>query len=136
MLQLFILKTFNRPRCDIHLLDSYPLITTLILVKKIVRLQLCCERLKADVFPVKGFSLLGISELLNLLKKKELRQFIWDPSGTRIIGMMRVSVPLGAVLVLDYLGFYGGFSAVSSILAGIYSFREEGPLKSKTHEIL
>lgn len=97
---------------------------------------MCCERLKADVFPVKGFSLLGISELLNLLKKKELRQFIWDPSGTRIIGMMRVSVPLGAVLVLDYLGFYGGFSAVSSILAGIYSFREEGPLKSKTHEIL
>jgi len=32
--------------------------------------------------------------------------FVWDQSGIRIIGIMRVSVCLGAILILEYLEFH------------------------------
>ena len=40
--------------------------------------------------------------------------FIWDQSGIRIIGMMRVSVCLGAILIPEYLDFHCGYSAPRS----------------------
>ena len=36
--------------------------------------------------------------------------FIWDQSGIRIIGIMRVSVCLGAILIPEYLDFHSGYS--------------------------
>ena len=42
--------------------------------------------------------------------------FVWDQSGIRIIGIMRVSVCLGAILIPEYLDFHSG------IYSGIYSY--------------
>ena len=39
----------------------------------------------------------------------------------RIIGIMRVSVCLGAILIPEYLDFHSGYSAPRSRIAGIYS---------------
>ena len=47
--------------------------------------------------------------------------FVWDQSGIRIIGIMRVSVCLGAILIPEYLDFHSGYSAPRSRIAGIYS---------------
>ena len=47
--------------------------------------------------------------------------FVWDKSGIRIIGIMRVSVCLGAILIPEYLDFHSGYSAPRSRIAGIYS---------------
>ena len=47
--------------------------------------------------------------------------FVWDQSGIRIIGIMRVSVCLGAILILEYLDFHSGYSTPRSRIAGIYS---------------
>ena len=47
--------------------------------------------------------------------------FVWDQSGMRIIGIMRVSVCLGAILIPEYLDFHSGYSAPRSKIAGIYS---------------
>ena len=47
--------------------------------------------------------------------------FVWDQSGIRIIGIMRVSVCLGAILIPEYLDFYSDYSAPRSRIAGIYS---------------
>ena len=46
--------------------------------------------------------------------------FVWDQSGIRIIGMMRVSVCLGAIFIPEYLDFDSGYSAPESRIAGIY----------------
>ena len=46
---------------------------------------------------------------------------VWDQSGIRIIGTMRVSVCLGAILILEYLDFHSGYSSPRSRIAGIYS---------------
>ena len=47
--------------------------------------------------------------------------FVWDQSGIRIIGIIRVSVCLGAILISEYLDFHSGYSAPRSRIAGIYS---------------
>ena len=47
--------------------------------------------------------------------------FVWDQSGIRIIGIMRVSVCLGAILIPEYLDFHSGYSALRSRIAQIYS---------------
>ena len=47
--------------------------------------------------------------------------FVWDQSGIRIIGIMRVSVCLGAILIPEYLDFHSGYSTPGSRIAGIYS---------------
>ena len=47
--------------------------------------------------------------------------FVWDQSGIRIIGIMRVSVCLGAILIPEYLDFHCGYSSPRSRIAGIYS---------------
>ena len=47
--------------------------------------------------------------------------FVWDQSGIRIIGIMRVSVCLGTILIPEYLDFHSGYSAPRSRIAGIYS---------------
>ena len=47
--------------------------------------------------------------------------FVWDQSGIRIIGIMRVSVCLGAILIPEYLDFHSGYSSLRSRIAGIYS---------------
>ena len=47
--------------------------------------------------------------------------FVWDQSGIRIIGVMRVSVCLGAILIPEYLDFHSGYSTPRSRIAGIYS---------------
>ena len=48
--------------------------------------------------------------------------FVWDQSGIRIIGIMRVSVCFGAILIPEYLDFHSGYSAPGSRIAGIYSY--------------
>ena len=65
----------------------------------------------------------------NLLRNSEVKKtssdskgaFVWDQSGIRIIGIMRVSVCLGAILIPEYLDFHSGYSAPRSRIAGIYS---------------
>ena len=47
--------------------------------------------------------------------------FVWGQSGIGIIGIMRVSVCLGAILISEYLDFHSGYSAPRSRIAGIYS---------------
>ena len=47
---------------------------------------------------------------------------MWDQSRIRIIGIMRVSVCLGAILIPDYLDFHSSYSAPRSRIAGIYSY--------------
>ena len=47
--------------------------------------------------------------------------FVWDQSGIRIIGIMRVSVCLGAILIPEFLDFHSGYSTPRSRIAGIYS---------------
>ena len=47
--------------------------------------------------------------------------FVWDQSGIRIFGIMRVSVCLGAILIPEYLDFHSGYSTRGSRIAGIYS---------------
>ena len=47
--------------------------------------------------------------------------FVWDQSGIRIIGIMRVSVCLGAILIPEYLDFHSGYSTPRSRIARIYS---------------
>ena len=39
----------------------------------------------------------------------------------RIIGIMRVSVCLGAILIPEYLDFHSGYSTPGSRIAGVYS---------------
>ena len=48
--------------------------------------------------------------------------FVWDQSGIRIIGIMRVSVCLGAILIPEYMGFHSGYSAPAGMHSGIYSY--------------
>ena len=40
--------------------------------------------------------------------------FVWNQSGIRIIGIMGVSVSLGAILISEYLDFHSGYSAPRS----------------------
>ena len=47
--------------------------------------------------------------------------FVWDQSGIRIFGIMRVSVCLGAILIPEYLDFHSSYSAPRSRIAGICS---------------
>ena len=47
--------------------------------------------------------------------------FFWAQSRIRIIGIMRVSVWLGAILIPEYLDFHSGYFAPGSRIAGIYS---------------
>ena len=47
--------------------------------------------------------------------------FVWDQSGIGIIGIMRVSVCLGAILIPEYLDFHSSYSAPRSRIAGINS---------------
>ena len=47
--------------------------------------------------------------------------FVWDQSGIRIIGVMRVSFCLGAILFLEYLNFHSGNSAARSRILGFTS---------------
>ena len=56
-----------------------------------------------------------------LLNYKFKGAFVWDQSGIRIIGIMRVSVCLGAILIPEYMDFHSGYSAPGSRIAGIYS---------------
>ena len=47
--------------------------------------------------------------------------FVWDQSGIRIIGLIRVSVCLGAILIPEYLDFHSDYSTPRSRIAKIYS---------------
>ena len=47
--------------------------------------------------------------------------FVWDQSGIRTIGIMQVSICLGAILILKYLDFHSGYSAPGSRIVGLYS---------------
>ena len=51
--------------------------------------------------------------------------FVWDQSGIslRIIGIMRVSFCLGAILIPEYLDFHSGYSASRNIFRNIFLFR-------------
>ena len=69
-------------------------------------------RSKLQVPPVVPYKALG-----NFTKGA----FVWDQSGIRIIGIMRVSVCLGAILIPEYLDSHSGYSAPWSRIAGIYS---------------
>ena len=64
-----------------------------------------------------NFSIL--QSFLQFLKAKGA--FVWDQSGIRIIGIMRVSVCLGAILIPEYLDFHSGYSTPRSRIARIYS---------------
>ena len=49
--------------------------------------------------------------------------FVRDQSGIRIIGIMQVSVCLGAILIPEYLDFHSGYSALGrNWHSGIYSY--------------
>ena len=48
--------------------------------------------------------------------------FVWDQSGIRISGIMRVNVCLGAILIPECLDFYSGYSTPRIRIAGIYSY--------------
>jgi len=50
--------------------------------------------------------------------------FVWDQFGIRIVGIMRVSVCLGAILIPEYLDFHSFYSAplIAGINSGIYSY--------------
>ena len=50
---------------------------------------------------------------------------IWDQSGIRIVGIMRVYVCLGAILIPEYLDFHSGYSAP----------RERGKTSAQSHGI-
>ena len=47
--------------------------------------------------------------------------FVCDQFGIRIIGIMQVSVCLGAILIPEYLDFHSGYSASRNRIAGMYS---------------
>ena len=49
--------------------------------------------------------------------------FVWDQSGIRIIGIMRVSVCLGAIRIPEYLDFHSGYSAPEQNSRNIFLFR-------------
>ena len=60
-------------------------------------------------------------ERIRLFGKRLRPRSFWDQSGIRIIGIMRVSVCLGAFLIPEHLDFHSGYSASRSRIAGIYS---------------
>ena len=70
--------------------------------------------------------------------------FVWDQSGIRIIGIMRVSVCLGAIFIPEYLDFYSSYSAprsrIAGINSGIYSYsgisQTNAPLITKYSDLL
>ena len=61
------------------------------------------------------------TERIRLFGKRLTPRSFWDQSGIRIIGIMRVSVCLGAILIPEHLDFHSGYSASRSRTAGIYS---------------
>ena len=62
-----------------------------------------------------------LNSLVELGSPTSKGELVWDQSGIRIIGIMRVSVCLGAILIPEYLDFHSGYSAPRSRIAGIYS---------------
>ena len=60
--------------------------------------------------------------------------FVWDQSGKRILRIMRVSVCLGAILILEYLEFHSGYSAPRSRITGI--FHTNAPLVTSYYETI
>ena len=62
--------------------------------------------------------------------------FVWDQSGIRIIGIMRESVCLAAILIPEYLDFHSGYSASRSRIARIYSRIYSYPGISQTNALL
>ena len=60
-------------------------------------------------------------DLHSLARQNTKGAFVWDQSGIRIIGIMRVTVCLGAILIPEYLDFHYGYSTPRSRIAGIYS---------------
>ncbi len=57
--------------------------------------------------------------------------FIWDQSRIRIIGIMRVSVRLAALLNPEFLDFHSGYSAPRSRLTGSYIPIPEYPKRTR-----
>ena len=62
-----------------------------------------------------------LEEVADLPLNMTMGVFVWDQSGIRIMGIMRVSVCLGAIRIPEYLDFNSGYSAPRSRIAGIYS---------------
>ena len=62
-----------------------------------------------------------LEEVADLPLNMTMGVFVWDQSGIRIMGIMRVSVCLGAIRIPEYLDFHSGYSAPWSRIAGIYS---------------
>ena len=70
-----------------------------------------CSKLKGNVF----------KKLLTklALEKYTKGAFVWDQSRIRIIGIMQVSVCLGAILILEYVD---SRSRIAGIYSGIHSY--------------
>ena len=76
-----------------------------------------------ELFPLCKLNLHNIM-LTNKFLKLTWGAFVWDQSGIRIIpiiGILRVSVCLGAILIPEYLDFHSSYSASRSRIAGINS---------------
>ena len=58
--------------------------------------------------------------IMNQLKARS-SLFVWDQSAIRIIGLMQVSVCLGAILIPESPDIHSSYSASRSRIAGIYS---------------
>ena len=74
-----------------------------------------------------SFSCYDAKLLMHLIRLKNtsplldifsLGTFVWDHSGIRITGMMRLCVCLGAILIPESLDFHSGYSAPGSRIAG------------------
>ena len=82
-----------------------------------------------------------------IIKGSDIRgAFVWDQSGIRIIGIMRVSVCLGAILIPEYLDFYSQEQNSRNIFRNKFLFRNIpneralgdiiGTLRSRTRRLL
>ena len=81
--------------------------------------QLLSKRYFQDDFTLDNTTSFFFSQMF--WQQLSLTLFVWDQSRIRIIGIMIVSICLGAILILEYLDFHPGYSAPRSRIAGIYS---------------
>ena len=87
-----------------------------------VHFSLVMRKLALSTTPTALLVTLVHSYTFNILCWYILGAFVWDQSGIRIIGIMQVSVCLGAILIPEYLNFHSGYSSPMSRIAGIYSY--------------
>ena len=91
--------------------------------KPVVKKEPITPEMISSIFSSLRMAALFITAYCAFLRFDELAKgaFVWDQSGVRIIGIIQVSVCLGAILIPEYLDFHSGYSTPRSRIAGIYS---------------